>query len=169
MPRNATKTSTDIGLRLALYQPDIAANTGAMMRLCACFGVGLDIIEPCGFVMDDQRLRRATMDYIDHLAWTRHRSWEDFTAQIGSRRLVLLTTKANLPYHAFAFRPDDILLVGQESAGVPEDVHQRADARVFVPMKKLARSLNVGMAAAIVLAEAVKQAGLTIVESIKFE
>src|SRR5271154_2513346 len=101
-------------LRLALYQPDMAANTGAIMRLCACLGAGLDIIEPCGFVLDDKRLRRVTMDYIDHLSWQRHRSWNEFTARKGSRRLVLLTTKGSVPYQRFEFRSDDILLAGSE-------------------------------------------------------
>jgi tRNA (cytidine/uridine-2'-O-)-methyltransferase len=144
-------------LRLALYQPDQAANTGAMMRLCACLGVALDIIEPCGFVLDDRRLRRAAMDYTEHLSYERHRSWNDFTAQLGARRLVLLTTKSNMPYFHFSFHADDVLLVGRESAGVPDEVHARADARLLVPMQKEARSLNVGMATAIVLSEALRQ------------
>ncbi len=144
-------------LRLALYQPDQAPNTGAMMRLCACLGTGLDIIEPCGFVLDDKRLRRAGMDYIDQLDYSRHASWNDFTGQVGRRRLVLLTTRADMPYHQFEFRPDDILLMGRESAGVPDEVHARADARIIIPMQASARSLNVGMAAAIVLSEALRQ------------
>ena len=146
-------------LRLALYQPDQPANTGAMMRLCACLGVPLDIIEPCGFVFDDRKLKRVTMDYIDHLSYQRHLSWNDFTAQLGERRIVLLTTKADMPYHHFGFQADDVLLVGRESAGVPDEVHARADARIIVPMQTGLRSLNVGMAAAIVLAEALRQCG----------
>src|SRR5271170_7222028 len=146
-------------LRLALYQPDIAANTGAMMRLCACFGVGLDIIEPCGFALDDQKLRRAAMDYIDRLSYARHRSWDDFAAQLGKRRLILMTTKGATPYYDFTFEKDDILLAGQESAGVPPDVHQRADFRLVVPMQPGLRSLNVAMSAAIVLSEALRQTG----------
>ena len=144
-------------LRLALYQPDIAENTGAIMRLCACLGAGLDIIEPCGFVLDDRRLKRAAMDYLTHLDWTRHASWEEFLSTLGGRRIVLLTTKADMPYHRFAFRPDDILLAGRESAGVPDDVHARADARILVPMQKGVRSLNVATAASIVLGEALRQ------------
>jgi tRNA (cytidine/uridine-2'-O-)-methyltransferase len=144
-------------LRLALYQPDQAANTGAMMRLCACLGVALDIIEPCGFVLDDRRLRRAAMDYLEYLSYARHRSWDEFAAQLGARRLVLLTTKADMPYHRFAFHADDILLAGRESAGVRDEVHARADARIKVPMQTGLRSLNVSMAAAIVLSEALRQ------------
>ncbi len=144
-------------LMLALYQPDIPQNAGTMMRLCACLGVGLDIIEPCGFVLDDKKLKRAAMDYMDHLNYMRHRSWEDFRVQTGGRRVILLTTKAEIPYQQFHFHPDDILLVGRESAGVPDEVHTNVDAAIKVPMQKTVRSLNVGMAAAIVLAEALRQ------------
>ncbi|MDX2028643.1 MAG: tRNA (cytidine(34)-2'-O)-methyltransferase [Alphaproteobacteria bacterium] len=147
------------GLRLALYQPDMAPNTGAMMRLCACFGVGLDIIEPCGFVLNDPRMRRAGMDYMEHVAYARHASWNDFTAQASGRRLVLLTTKAAMPYYDFKFRGDDILLVGQESAGVPDEIHSQVQARLVVPMQPGLRSLNVAMSAAIVLSEALRQSG----------
>ncbi len=144
-------------MRLALYQPDIPPNTGTMMRLCACLGVGIDIIEPCGFALDDTKLKRAAMDYIDHLDFARHRSWEDFVAQIGSRRLVLLTTKAAIPYTDHAFRPDDILMVGRESAGVPDTVHDRADTRIVIPLRPPLRSLNVAISAAMVLGEALRQ------------
>ena len=127
------------------------------MRLCACLGMALDIIEPCGFVFDDRKLRRVAMDYIDHLSYHRHRSWADFTGQLNKRRFVLLTTKADMPYHHFVFHPDDVLLVGRESAGVPPDVHESADARITIPMQAGLRSLNVGMAAAIVMSEALRQ------------
>jgi tRNA (cytidine/uridine-2'-O-)-methyltransferase len=146
-------------LRLALYQPDMPPNTGAIMRLCTCLGVGLDIIEPCGFVLDDKKLKRVAMDYIDHLNYRRHASWDDFKNQATGKRIVLLTTKTEQPYYNFAFRNDDILMVGRESAGVPFDVHQSVDAQITIPMHAAARSLNVGMAAAIVLAEALKQTG----------
>jgi tRNA (cytidine/uridine-2'-O-)-methyltransferase len=146
-------------LRLALYQPDMPSNTGAMMRLCACLDIGLDIIEPCGFPLDDRKLKRAAMDYLDNLAYMRHRSWDDFRAAAKGKRIVLLTTKGQTAYHQFAFRPDDILMVGRESAGVPEDIHDAADAKIIVPMQKDVRSLNVGMAAAIVAAEALRQTG----------
>jgi tRNA (cytidine/uridine-2'-O-)-methyltransferase len=146
-----------MSLRLALYQPDIPQNTGTMLRLGACLGVGLDIIEPCGFVWDDKKLRRAAMDYIDLLDYRRHSSWQSFAEQVGPRRLVLLTTKAAVPYTAFTFAPDDILLVGRESAGVPDDIHNRADARVIIPMIQGVRSLNVAVSAAMVLGEALRQ------------
>ena len=145
-------------MRLVLYQPDIPQNTGTMMRLAACLGVGLDIIEPCGFVLDDRRMRRAGMDYLDHLDWQRWASWPRYhteTAQQG--RLVLLTTRATLRYTDFRFDPHDRLLVGQESAGVPDAVHAVVDAAVTIPMTPQTRSLNVAVAAAMVLGEAVRQ------------
>ncbi|HEU0117523.1 MAG TPA: tRNA (cytidine(34)-2'-O)-methyltransferase [Alphaproteobacteria bacterium] len=149
-------------LRLALFEPDMPPNTGAMMRLCACFGLPLDIIEPCGFAFDDKKLRRVAMDYIDLLDYKRHRSWDDFRqhAKTEKRRIVLLTTKTKMPYYQFDFQKNDILMVGRESSGVPEVVHSAADARVTVPMVPEARSLNVGMAAAIVMAEALRQTTL---------
>jgi tRNA (cytidine/uridine-2'-O-)-methyltransferase len=144
-------------MRLALYQPDMPPNTGTMMRLCACLGVGLDIIEPCGFPLDDARLRRAAMDYIDHLDYMRHRSWDDFLVQIGARRLVLLTTRGAIPYTDFIFHSDDVLMVGRESAGVPDDVHNRADARLVIPIRPPLRSLNVAISAGMALGEALRQ------------
>ena len=144
-------------MRLALYQPDIAPNVGAMMRLCACFNIGLDIIEPCGFVFDDRKLRRAGMDYIEHLECARHTSWDAFRQHTVKQRLVLLTTKAELPHYDFNFRPDDILMMGRESAGVPDDVHNAADARIRIPMAPGTRSLNVALAASIALAEGLRQ------------
>jgi len=146
-------------LRLALYQPDMPTNTGALLRLGACLGVGLDIIEPCGFIWDDKRLRRVAMDYIERVAFARHADWAAFRAASGARRLVLLTTKAAVPYTAFAFRGDDILLTGRESAGVPDDVHAACDARVVIPMAEGLRSLNVASAAAMALGEALRQTG----------
>lgn len=143
-------------LRLALYEPDIPQNVGAMMRLCACLGVGMDIIEPCGFIWDEAKIRRAGMDYIEHLKLARHPSWADFSP---AGRLVLLTTKAAQPYTDFRFEASDVLLVGRESAGVPEQVHARADARVLIPMQPGCRSLNVATAAAMVLGEALRQTG----------
>ncbi|MEJ0063747.1 MAG: TrmH family RNA methyltransferase [Alphaproteobacteria bacterium] len=146
-------------LRLALYQPDMPQNTGAMLRLCACLGLGMDIIEPCGFVLDDARLKRVAMDYAQLAAPVRHRGWDDFHGQLGARRLILLTTKAGMAYTGCAYRPDDVFLVGQESAGVPEAVHQAAHLRVTVPLASGARSLNVAMAAAMVAGEAIRQLG----------
>ena len=145
-------------MRLALFEPDIAPNAGALMRLSACLGVAMDLIEPAGFVLDDRRLRRAVMDYRERLDLTRHADWTAFRrASAGRGRLVLLTTRASLPYTRFAFAGDDILLVGRESAGVPDHVHAAADARIVVPMAEGARSLNVALAAAMVLGEALRQ------------
>src|SRR5581483_7653073 len=121
-------------MRLALYQPDIPQNAGALMRLGACLGVALDVIEPCGFVLSDRNFRRAGMDYLAAAAMTRHPSWDRFCQDRGPGRLVLLTTKSPLPYTGFSFRTDDILLVGRESAGVPPEVHQAADAAITIPM-----------------------------------
>lgn len=146
-------------MRLALYQPDIPQNTGTMMRLCACLGVPMDIIEPCGFVLNDKNLRRAGMDYIDGLELARHDSWDHFTAARTSARIVLLTTKTDQSFLDFRFQAEDILLMGRESAGVPENVHASAAARVTIPMMSGMRSLNVALASAIVLTEALRQTG----------
>ena len=147
-------------MRLALFEPDIPQNAGAILRLAACFGVAVDLIEPLGFVLDDRRLRRVGMDYLARAAFARHESWKRFLADRGGGRLVLLTTAGSIPYHRFAFRVDDTLLLGRESAGAPAHVHESADARLRIPMVEGARSLNVAMAAAIVLAEALRQSGL---------
>ncbi|HYD32568.1 MAG TPA: tRNA (cytidine(34)-2'-O)-methyltransferase [Azospirillaceae bacterium] len=144
-------------MRLALFEPDIPQNAGAMMRLAACLGVPMDIIEPCGFILDDRRLRRAGMDYLDHLDLTRHVSWAAYRAAPQAGRLVLLTTKGAVPYTRFAFNSDDRLLVGRESAGVPDEVHEAADARVVISVRPPLRSLNVALAAAMVLGEALRQ------------
>ena len=147
------------GMRIALYQPDIPQNTGAILRLGACFGVPVDIIEPAGFPLDDARIRRAGMDYRNLVQMTRHMSWSAFLAGRVPGRLVLLTTKAEKFHHQFSFAPDDILLLGRESAGVPDEVHAAVDARIRVPMVPEARSLNVGMTASLVLGEALRQCG----------
>jgi tRNA (cytidine/uridine-2'-O-)-methyltransferase len=146
-------------MRLALFEPDIPQNTGALIRLGACLGVPVDIIEPCGFLWSDAKLKRAGMDYLGQADLTRHASWAAFKAASAGARLVLLTTKAATSYLDFAFGPTDILLLGRESAGVPEAVHASAAARLFVPMRKGLRSLNVAMAGAIVTAEALRQTG----------
>lgn len=143
-------------MRLALYQPDIPQNTGAILRLAACFAVPVDIIEPCGFVFDDRRLRRAGMDYIDQAKLTRHTSWEAYQA-VERGRLILLTTKAARVYTDFAFAPEDTLLLGRESAGAPQAVHDACQARLTIPMRAGLRSLNVALAAAMVLGEALRQ------------
>ena len=143
-------------MRLALFEPDIPQNTGALLRLGACLAVPVDIIEPCGFYLDDRRLRRAGMDYLDLAEMTRHGSWRAYeSARAG--RLILLTTAADLRYTDFAFEASDNLLVGRESAGVPPAVHGTADARLRVPMRPASRSLNVALAAAMVLGEALRQ------------
>ena len=147
-------------MRLALFEPDIPQNTGTLLRLGACLGVGVDIIEPCGFLLDDRWLRRAGMDYLAAVELARHVSWERFIEAPRPGRLVLLTTRGDISYHRFAFRPDDTLLLGRESAGAPEAVHDVADARVRVPLRPSARSLNVALAAAMVLGEALRQTGL---------
>ena len=144
-------------MRLALFQPDIAPNAGAMLRLCACLGVAADIIEPCGFVWSDAKLRRAGMDYLDHVEFRRHSSWEAYRSPRGPGRLVLLTTRGDIALPDFAFRADDTLMVGRESAGVPDEVHAAVDARVVIPMVRGARSLNVALAATLALGEALRQ------------
>ena len=151
------ETSAALAVRIALYQPDIPQNTGAIMRLAACMGVGLDVIGPTGFVWDEPRMRRTGMDYRELAAVRRHDSWEAFLAERAPGRLLLLTTQGAEPYQDFAFREGDTLLFGRESAGVPDDVHQCADARLLIPMMPQARSLNVALSAAIVLGEALRQ------------
>lgn len=146
-------------MRIALYQPDIPQNAGTLIRLGACLGVPVDIIEPCGFILDDRRLRRAALDYAESADITRHLNWERFQAA-RTGRLVLLTTRGAIPHIDFHFQADDVLLLGQESSGVPEMVHQAADARLLVPMQPGARSLNVAIAAALVLGEALRQTAL---------
>jgi len=147
-------------LRIALYQPDIAGNTGTILRMAACLGVHVDLIEPAGFDMSDRALKRAGMDYLELAALTRHVDVEAFDRwrKGEGRRLVLFTTKGATPYAQFAFAPEDILLFGRESAGVPEDVHYRADARVVIPLVA-GRSLNLAVSAAMAIGEAVRQVG----------
>jgi len=147
-------------LRIALYQPDIAGNTGTILRMAACLGVHVDIIEPAGFDMSDRNLKRAGMDYLDLAALTRHVDFEAFDAwrKGQGRRLVLFSTKAAAPYTQFAFTPTDVVLFGRESAGVPDDVHHRADARVVIPLVA-GRSLNLAVSAAMAIGEALRQVG----------
>src|SRR5690606_5765441 len=148
-------------MRLALYQPDIPQNTGTMIRLGACLSVPIEIIEPCGFTFSAVQLRRAALDYAEKAQITRHVSWRTFLAarpQLGGR-LILLTVKAPLSYTEFAFRRDDIVLVGQESVGAPPEVHEAVDQRVRIPMQAGVRSLNVAVAAAMVLGGALRQTG----------
>jgi tRNA (cytidine/uridine-2'-O-)-methyltransferase len=150
----------DPPLRLALFEPDIPQNTGALLRVAACLAVPIDLIEPFGFVPDDRRIRRAALDYAARATICRHASWAAFLAQRDpGSRLVLLTTRGSAKLHRFSFAAGDTLLLGRESAGVPEFVHQAADARVSIPMREGARSLNVAVAGAIALAEALRQTG----------
>lgn len=148
-------------LRLALYQPDRPHNFGAVLRLCACFGVDLDVIEPCGFPLDDRRIRAGALDYAPHVRWQRHQDLVAFERawRASGRRLVLLTTTGHHDHHRASYRADDILMLGSESAGAPASVHEAADLRVRIPMRPDLRSFNVAMAAAIVLAEALRQTG----------
>ncbi|MBX9739066.1 MAG: tRNA (cytidine(34)-2'-O)-methyltransferase [Beijerinckiaceae bacterium] len=151
-------------LTLALYQPDIPQNAGTMLRACACFGISAAIIEPAGFPVSDRHFRRSGMDYLDHVDIARHVSFDAFQAwrraagpDGGSRRLVLLTTGGDTCYTDFAFCPGDILMVGRESAGAPQHVHDSADARITIPMRPPLRSLNVAMAAGMAIGEALRQ------------
>lgn len=146
-------------MRVALYQPDIPQNTGTILRLCACLGVAADIIEPAGFPVSDRHFRRSGMDYLDQVSITRHASWtafESWRSQQGSR-LILFSTRGALNYLDYRFHPDDILLLGRESTGVPDDVVAAADARLVIPIAGGLRSLNVAMAAAMALGEALRQ------------
>ena len=145
-------------MRLALFEPDIPQNTGALLRLAACLGVAVDVIEPCGFLFDDRRLKRAGLDYLALARLRRHLTWTAFLDALSpASRLVLLTTSGSTILHEFTFAAADTILLGRESAGVPEWVHRRADARVVIPLAPPARSLNVALAGAIALAEALRQ------------
>ena len=149
-------------MRLALYEPDIPQNAGSLMRLGACLGIGVDIIEPCGFLLSDRNFRRAGMDYLQHADIRRYESWSRFRDNFSANsrgRLVLLTTRGLTAYTDFAFSADDTLMVGRESAGAPDAVHASADARLVIPLLPGLRSLNVAQAAAMVLGEALRQTG----------
>jgi tRNA (cytidine/uridine-2'-O-)-methyltransferase len=149
-------------VQLVLYQPDIAQNLGALLRLAACTGLALHVIEPCGFPLDDARMRRAGMDYIDQADWTRHTSWDAFEQWRAqqSARLLVMTTKASTPYTQHAFAARDCVLFGQESAGLPDPIHALADARLTIPMREGARSLNLALSAAMLAGEALRQESL---------
>ena len=148
-------------MRLALFEPDIPQNTGALLRLAACFGIPVDLIEPCGFLLDDRRLKRAVLDYAPLCEITRHPSWAAFLAKRRpSSRLVLMTTSGTTPLHRFIFTAEDTILLGRESAGAPAAVHAAAAARVAIPLRPPARSLNVALAGAIAVFEALRQTEL---------
>ena len=144
-------------MRIALFEPEIAGNVGAILRLGACLGAAVDLIEPMGFAWDDRRVRRTAMDYIDHVEIARHASFDAFRNSIGSRRLVLFTTKSRQSTYDFNFRTDDVLLFGKESAGVPPDVAAACDALVRIPMRPQVRSMNLASTAALALGEALRQ------------
>ena len=146
-------------MRIALYEPEIAGNVGAVLRLGACLGVAVDLIEPLGFAWDDRRVRRTAMDYIDHVAIVRHASFGAFRQTIGAQRLVLFTTKASGSSYEFSYQADDVLLFGKESAGVPPEVAAVCDAKVRIPIRPEVRSMNLASAAALALGEGLRQVG----------
>jgi tRNA (cytidine/uridine-2'-O-)-methyltransferase len=145
-------------MRIALYQPDIAGNVGAILRIGACFGVPVDIIEPCGFVFSDARLRRAGMDYLDHVEMARHADWSAFRSA-RHERLVLLTAHGATPLYTARFEPNDVLLMGSEGSGVPDIVREQAALRVKIPMRPGLRSLNLAVSTGIAVSEALRQTG----------
>lgn len=144
-------------MRIALFEPEIAGNVGAILRLGACLGAAVDLIEPMGFEWDDRRVRRTAMDYIDHVSITRHADFEAFKATIGTQRLILFTTKSRQSAYDFGFRPDDILLFGKESAGIPSAIADVCDVRITLPMRPQVRSMNLATSAALALGEALRQ------------
>lgn len=144
-------------MRIALFEPEIAGNVGAILRLGACLGAAVDLIEPMGFRWDDRRVRRAAMDYIDHVTIARHAGFDAFRETIGSRRLVLFTTKSTQSAYDFGFRADDVLFFGKESAGVPSAIADTCDARVRIPMRPQVRSMNLATSAALALGEGLRQ------------
>jgi tRNA (cytidine/uridine-2'-O-)-methyltransferase len=157
----------EVPMRIALYQPDIPQNTGTILRLAACLGVAVDVIGPAGFDLSNAALRRAGMDYIASTDLTRHDSWHEFlntrcgdaTSEVAFPRLVLMSSKATIAYVDFTFRPTDTLLLGRESAGVPDAVRDACDAAVRIPMRTGLRSLNIAVAGAMVVGEALRQTG----------
>ena len=143
-------------MRIALFEPEIAGNVGAILRLAACLGAAVDLIEPMGFKWDDRRVRRTVMDYIDHVTIARHAGFEAFRTTIGSRRLVLFTTKSRQSAYDFCFMADDVLLFGKESAGVPTAIADSCDARLRIPMRPQVRSMNLATSTALALGEALR-------------
>ncbi|MCH2549122.1 MAG: tRNA (cytidine(34)-2'-O)-methyltransferase [Alphaproteobacteria bacterium] len=145
-------------MRLALFEPDIPQNTGTILRMAACLGVPVDLIEPAGFIINNKLMKRAGMDYLNHADLTRHKSWKSYSEQRQeNKRIILLTTRAKISYINFKFNPDDTLLLGRETSGVPSEIHDFVDASLKIPMQEHMRSLNVAIAAAIVLGDALKQ------------
>ena len=152
-----TQKSIDLGPKIALFEPDIPQNTAAIIRTCACLGANLEIIEPCGFLLSDKRLKRVVMDYIEEKNIKFHKSFNEFLKSKENQRIVLMTTKASISYTKFKFEENDTILFGRESAGVPERIHKLIKNRLKIPMKNNKRSLNLATAVAIVLAESLKQ------------
>ena len=148
------------GPKIALFEPDIPQNTAAIIRTCACLGAKLEIIEPCGFLLNDKRFRRVVMDYMDEKEIKFYQSSEDFFKSKNNRRVILMTTKASISYTKFEFNKHDTILFGRESAGVPDNVHERVKYRLKIPMKSNMRSLNIASSVAIILAESLKQTKL---------
>ena len=144
-------------INIALYQPDIPQNTAAIIRLCSCFDVILEIIEPCGFHLEDKRLKKVTMDYLDKSKIITYKSYKNFLTNKKNSRIILMTTKAKKNYHNFIFKPKDTILFGRESGGVPRIVHNKSYQRLKIPLKKNTRSLNISIAVAITLSEALRQ------------
>ena len=155
-----TQNSTNQGPKIALFEPDIPQNTAAIIRTCACLGAKLEIIEPCGFLLNDKRFKRVVMDYMDEKEITYYQSSEDFFKFKKNQRIVLMTTKASVSYTKFKFNKNDTILFGRESAGVPEKIHKQVKDRLKIPMKNNMRSLNISSSVAIILAESLKQTKL---------
>ena len=152
-----TQNSTILGPKIALYEPDIPQNTAAIIRTCACLGAKLEIIEPCGFLLSDKRFKRVVMDYMDYSQIEFYQSSEKFFEAKKKQRIVLMTTKGSINYTKFKFKPDDTILFGRESAGVPKEVHKIIKNRLKIPMNSQVRSLNIASSVAIVLAESLRQ------------
>ena len=155
-----TQNSTILRPKIALYEPDIPQNTAAIIRTCACLGVKLEIIEPCGFLLSDKRFKRVVMDYMDWDKINIYQSSEKFFEAKNNQRIILMTTKASVSYTKFKFEKNDTILFGRESAGVPESVHQLINDRLKIPMNENTRSLNIASSVAIILAESLRQTKL---------
>ena len=152
-----TQNSINLGPKIALFEPDIPQNTAAIIRTCACLGTNLEIIEPCGFLLNDKRFKRVVMDYMNEKDIKFHKSFEDFFKSKENQRIILMTTKASISYTKFKFDKNDTILFGRESAGVPEKIHKLIKDRLKIPMKNDKRSLNIASSVAIILAESLKQ------------
>jgi tRNA (cytidine/uridine-2'-O-)-methyltransferase len=155
-----TQNSTNHGPKIALFEPDIPQNTAAIIRTCSCLGAKLEIIEPCGFLLSDKRFKRVVMDYMNEKEIKFYKSADDFFVSKKNQRIVLMTTKASLPYTEFEFDKNDTILFGRESAGVPDNIHKIVKDRLKIPMKNSMRSLNIASSVAIILAESLKQTKL---------